>query len=63
MLDIKAIRKDPKVFKNGLGKRGFDEGVIDDIIALDKQRREMVAGRDELRRQKKLETKKYFERV
>lgn len=44
MLDLKRIRNNPEEIKNALGNRGeeFDVSVIDEIIALDENRRQIL---------------------
>jgi len=42
MLDIKLIRSEPEVVKAGLSRRREDTGRIDEIIALDGRRREIL---------------------
>ena len=39
MLDINLIREKPEVVKAALTSRNMDTGVIDDLLALDKERR------------------------
>ena len=40
MLDIKLIREQPAMVKAGLGSRGFDIKVIDDVLKIDEKYRE-----------------------
>jgi seryl-tRNA synthetase len=48
VLDLKAIREDPAPFRAGLGRRGLSEAV-DQLLALDEQRRALAGQIDELR--------------
>jgi len=43
MLDIKRIRESPDAVREGLEKRGADTGALDEVQALDKQRREVLS--------------------
>lgn len=49
MLDIKLIRSEPDRVKQGIAVKGFDAGIIDDIIPLDTQSRELQLKIEELR--------------
>ena len=42
MLDIKALRKDPDLFRQSLQARGGDPDAIDRVVALDTRRREAI---------------------
>jgi len=57
MLDIKLIRQNPEEVKEGLKKRNFDVGIIDDILVLDSKWREILKeleeGRAEMNRSSK----------
>ncbi|MBI2003737.1 MAG: serine--tRNA ligase [Parcubacteria group bacterium] len=57
MLDIKFIRQNPEEVKEGLKKRNFDVGIIDDILVLDSKWREILKeleeGRAEMNRSSK----------
>jgi len=57
MLDIKFIRQNPEVVKEGLKKRGFDIGSVDEILNLDAKRRrilkELEEGRAEVNKKSK----------
>ena len=48
MLDVRAIREDPERFRRGLARRNLGESV-DEILSLDKRRRELTAEVEELR--------------
>ncbi len=50
MLDIRALRADPEGVKGALARRGEDFGpVVDEILAVDEERRAAIAGVDELK--------------
>lgn len=57
MLDIKFIRQNPEVVKDGLKKRNFDVGLVDKILGLDERRRrvlkELEEGRAEVNKKSK----------
>ena len=42
MLDIKLFRENPDLVKEGLMKRQMETGVVDEVIALDDQRRHLI---------------------
>ncbi|MGH2528696.1 MAG: serine--tRNA ligase [Actinomycetota bacterium] len=48
MLDIKAVRENPELFRTGLARRGMGEAV-DELLQLDEGRRELTAKVEELR--------------
>jgi seryl-tRNA synthetase len=48
MLDIKRIREDPEPFRTGLERRGLPERV-DELLAADARRRELIARVEDLR--------------
>ena len=49
MIDIKKIRKDPDFYKEKLGTRGLPAAEIDEVIALDKKRRELLQETENLK--------------
>lgn len=49
MLDIRLIRSEPEFVKDKVSKRGDDPKVIDEILELDKKRRELIAQTEELK--------------
>jgi seryl-tRNA synthetase len=49
MLDLKKIRDDPERFRAGLRKRGRDSRAIDDVLDVDRRRRELLAEIEKLR--------------
>lgn len=49
MLDIRLIRTEPELVKDKVAKRGDDPKVIDEILELDKKRRELIAQTEELK--------------
>lgn len=56
MHDIKAIRQDPEKFRTGLLRRGETHGV-DQLLDLEKQRREVISRLDEMRAQRNAASK------
>lgn len=48
MLDIRAVRENPELFRAGLARRGMAEAV-DELLALDERRRELTAAVEQLR--------------
>jgi len=42
MLDIKFIRQNPELIKEGLKKRNFDIGLVDKILGLDERKRQVL---------------------
>ncbi len=49
MIDINLIREDPTVVKNGLKKRQEDAEIVDAILSIDREWRELKGKLDELR--------------
>lgn len=49
MLDIRLIRSEPEFVKDKVAKRGDNPKVIDEILELDKKRRELIAQTEELK--------------
>lgn len=49
MLDIKLVRTEPEFVKEKVAKRGDDPIVIDQILELDKERRQLIAKTEELK--------------
>lgn len=49
MLDIKMIRTEPEYVKEKIAKRGDDPSVVDEILELDKERRELIVKTEELK--------------
>ena len=51
MLDLRRIREEPDAVKAGLARRDLEdpEGVVDELLRLDEERRETVSRGDELR--------------
>lgn len=58
MLDIKLIRENPDIVKQNQIRRQRDPGVIDNLLELDKQRREIITELDSLKSQRNLVSKK-----
>ena len=48
MLDVRAIREDPERFRGGLARRNLGD-VVDEIVSLDRRRRELTGEVEELR--------------
>jgi seryl-tRNA synthetase len=48
VLDVRAIREDPERYRSGLARRNLGD-VVDEILSLDKRRRELTAEVEELR--------------
>jgi seryl-tRNA synthetase len=48
MLDLKAIREDPELYRVGLGRRDL-AGVVDELLALDERRRSLTTRVEQLR--------------
>ena len=42
MLDLKFVRENPELVKDGLTRRSMDTAVVDDLIALDDERRALI---------------------
>jgi seryl-tRNA synthetase len=49
MLDIQFIRDNPEKVKKGVSDKQYDPGVVDEVLALDKKRREILSKIEELR--------------
>lgn len=49
MLDIKNIRQNTETVKEKVAKRGMDSGVIDEVINLDQERRELISKTEDLK--------------
>ena len=49
MIDIKALRKDPNFFKDALKKRGYEVEIIDEVLKIDKEWRDVTTKINELR--------------
>ncbi len=57
MLDIKFIRENPEVVKEGARKKQMDLGVVDQVLAIDEKRRRLTKKAEELRARKNQLTK------
>ena len=42
MLDIKLIRQNPKLVKDGIKKKGTKPGLVDEILELDEKKRKVL---------------------
>lgn len=49
MLDIKLFRTEPDLVKAKVAKRGMDAQVIDDVLALDEQRRQLIGEAEQMK--------------
>jgi seryl-tRNA synthetase len=49
MLDIRLIREQPELVKHGIRRRAEDPGIIDDILACDQRRRELLQEVEQLK--------------
>src|SRR5699024_5408323 len=52
MLDIKRFRNEPTLLKDNVSKRGIDAKVVDEVLAIDDKRRELI-GSDETMKAKR----------
>ena len=52
MLDIKQIRLEPDLFRNDLKNRGGDPTLIDKILQMDVERRDLITRGDDLKQQR-----------
>ncbi len=57
MLDIKIIREQSDLVKDGMGKVGADPAMIDDVLALDERWRAKVSEAEELKAERKRQAK------
>jgi seryl-tRNA synthetase len=56
MLDLKQLRENPDMFKMALQKRSIPSSVIDSILALDQQRRELLQDVETMQHEKKIQS-------
>ncbi|MEB6066454.1 serine--tRNA ligase [Staphylococcus arlettae] len=49
MLDIKLFRTEPDLVKAKVAKRGMDAEVVDDVLALDEQRRQLIGEAEQMK--------------
>ena len=61
MLDIKKIRRDPDFFKQKLGTRGIKPEEIDEVLELDKKRRDLLQKAETLKAERNAASKKIGE--
>ncbi|MDK9869669.1 serine--tRNA ligase [Staphylococcus equorum] len=52
MLDIKLFRNEPDLVREKVKKRGMDAQVVDDILALDEKRRQLISQAEEMKAQR-----------
>ena len=53
MLDLRLIREDPDRVREGLERRRVPGGIVDDVLALDARRRELLPEVEGLRGEQK----------
>ena len=53
MLDIKFIRENADIVKDAAVKKGIDAGIIDELLSVDKTRRELIRAAEEIRAKQK----------
>jgi seryl-tRNA synthetase len=61
VLDLRQIREDPEQARAALARRAFDVAVLDEALALDGRRRELLPELEELRRRKNEASKRIGE--
>ena len=61
MLDIKFIRENPKKVKQGCKKKQVDPSIVDQVLELDKKRRELIKKIEDLRKEHKDTTSQVME--
>ncbi|MDW8543497.1 serine--tRNA ligase [Staphylococcus sp. KG4-3] len=49
MLDIKLFRNDPDFVKEKVAKRGMEDTVVDEVLELDEQRRQLISKAEEMK--------------
>jgi seryl-tRNA synthetase len=49
LIDIKLLRKNPELFKDAMEKRGYDPKMIDEVLAIDEEWRQLTTQINELR--------------
>ncbi len=49
MINVKLLREHPEVLKEALRKRGYDTDIVDELVELDRRRREIIKEEDSLR--------------
>lgn len=57
MIDLNLLRKQPDLFRDALKKRGLGDGIVDDILAADEQRRKSLAELEALRNRRNVMSK------
>ena len=50
MINVKILREKPELIKEALKKRGYETDVVDELVELDKKRREIIKEEDSLRK-------------
>ena len=53
MLDIKFIRENPEIIKDAAEKKGINPGIIDELLSVDKTRRELIQAAESIRAEQK----------
>ena len=46
MINVKILREKPELIKEALKKRGYETDVVDELVELDKKRREIIKEED-----------------
>ena len=49
MLDIRMFRTEPQLVKDKVAKRGMSESVVDEVLNLDEQRRQLISQSEEMK--------------
>src|SRR5699024_11906613 len=57
MLDIKKIRQNPDFYKQKLATRGIQAEEIDEVLALDQKRRDLLQQKETMKRQRNAASK------
>ncbi|MGE5587264.1 MAG: serine--tRNA ligase [Clostridia bacterium] len=52
MLDIKLIRQNPEIVRDALARRGEDDAVLDEVLALDEERRRLIYDVEQLKKRR-----------
>ncbi len=50
MINIKLLRENPEIIREALKKRGYETDVVDELLELDRKRREIIKEEDSLRK-------------
>jgi len=52
MLDIKLIRQNPEIVRDALARRGEDDAVLDEVLAVDEERRKLIYEVEQLKKRR-----------